>query len=189
MLLSLPALLGLGFFISEVLLAAKKRAARIKEANRADAGSLRLLWIVISCAVTAGVMLAVYGVGPRMANVLPYVSVGVTCFVLGTILRWRAIQHLGQFFTVDVAVSQDHRVVDDGPYRLVRHPSYTGLLMQFAGLALCLGNWLSLAVILLPIWFALLNRIRVEEQALHASLGEAYQRYSNGTKRLVPLIY
>lgn len=187
--MSIPTLLGLGFFLSEVLLAARKRAVRIGDGADADAGSLRVLWIVIALSITTGVILAAHGIGGRLPVWFPFVTVGITAFCLGTALRWWAILHLGRFFTVNVAVAEDHRVVDDGPYRFVRHPSYAGLLLQFGGLALCLGNWLSLAATLLPIWLALLNRIRVEERALHASLGEAYQNYSRSTKRLVPRLY
>jgi protein-S-isoprenylcysteine O-methyltransferase Ste14 len=58
-----------------------------------------------------------------------------------------AIVHLGRFFTVNVAIAANHRLIDTGPYRFVRHPSYTGALMAFLGLALCLANWVPLAVI------------------------------------------
>ena len=78
---------------------------------------------------------------------------------------------------------------DTGPYRWVRHPSYSGLLLQFVGFALSLNNLLCLVAILLPVCWALGYRIRVEEAALHGSLGDAYKKYTDRTKKLVPSVY
>ena len=100
--------------------------------------------------------------------------------------RWWAIVHLGRFFSVDVAILRDHQVVDTGPYRLVRHPSYTGLLLQCAGLALSLGMAFSVFLIVVPTFLVLFHRIRVEEKVLLANLGESYAAYTRRTKRLLP---
>ena len=94
--------------------------------------------------------------------------------------------HLGRFFSVDVAIAQDHQVVDTGPYRVVRHPSYTGLLLQCAGLGLALGTVLSLFLIVVPTFLVLFYRIQVEEKALLTNLGESYAAYIQRTKRLLP---
>ena len=110
-------------------------------------------------------------------------------FAAGLALRWYAILYLGRFFTVNVAISRDHRLIDTGPYRLIRHPSYTGALMAFLGLGVCIGNWASLAAMLIPTLLVFSWRIRVEEQALMAALGEPYRIYMQRTKRLVPAIY
>src|SRR3546814_15945860 len=86
-------------------------------------------------------------------------------------LRWWSIRVLARHFTVDVTIHPDHELVRRGPYRLLRHPSYTGLLMPFLGFALGLGNWLSLAA-MLPVALALLWRIQVEERVLAAAFGD-----------------
>src|SRR5262249_50419629 len=81
----------------------------------------------------------------------------------------------------------DQTVVQKGPYRLVRHPSYTGALLTVLGILLCQTNWLSLACFLLALpGFA--YRIRVEERALVTALGEPYRDYMRRTKRLVPSV-
>ena len=64
-----------------------------------------------------------------------FASAGVVLFVAGLILRWWAIIILGRFFTVDVTIEKDHELVERGPFRIVRHPSYTGVLLAFVGLA------------------------------------------------------
>ena len=186
---SISAFLGLGLLISEIALARLRRSSQTADSRRMDGNSLRVLWIVITTAITLGVWLAMAGIGSRLPFPGIWGWIGLTVFTVGTALRWWAIRHLGRFFTVDVAVAADHRVVDTGPYRWVRHPSYSGLLLQFAGVALALGNGLSLAVILLLVSAALLYRIQIEETALHSSLGAAYAVYTRRTKRLVPWLF
>jgi protein-S-isoprenylcysteine O-methyltransferase Ste14 len=96
---------------------------------------------------------------------------------------------LGRFFTVDVTIEKDHEQVERGPFRLVRHPSYTGVLLAFVGFALTLRNWGAILVVLLPIFVAFVRRMNVEENALTEALGNQYRDYIRRTKRLVPGIY
>ena len=182
-------LLGLGFLVSELWLASLRRSSAAAGSQAADAGSLSLLWRVIGCAIAAGVTLSAFGIGPHLPAGVPWGIVGAAVFIVGAVVRWWAIRHLGRFFTVDVAVTNGQRVVDDGPYRVVRHPSYTGLMLEFTGLALALGYWVGFAVVIVPILLALLHRIRVEESVLQAALGEPYAAYVRRTKRLVPFVY
>jgi protein-S-isoprenylcysteine O-methyltransferase len=90
---------------------------------------------------------------------------------------------------VAVAIAADHRLIDTGPYRFVRHPSYTGALMAFLGLALCLANWASRVVMVVPVFLVFLRRMQVEEGALLQALGDQYREYMNRTKRLIPAVY
>ena len=115
--------------------------------------------------------------------------VGVALLLLGLLLRWWSIIHLGRFFTVDVMIAADHRVIDSGPYRLIRHPSYTGILLIVAGVALCFGNLASALVLIVPNVALLIQRMRIEEAALSQGLGEPYRTYMSRTKRLIPGIY
>lgn len=113
-------------------------------------------------------------------------GVGVMLMLLGTGLRQWAIHTLGRFFTLEVRAAVNQRVVDVGPYRLVRHPSYTGALLAFAGIGLALGNWLSLVVSVFVPLLGFLRRIAVEERVLVEQLGEPYRRYAATRRRLVP---
>jgi protein-S-isoprenylcysteine O-methyltransferase len=185
---SIASVLGLIYALSELGLAFKKRA-KVEEMRDRDRGSLRLLWIVIVPSVTLAFNLPhlLPAAGMDAAPTLRYP--GIAVFVLGLTIRWYAIVHLGRFFTVNVAIATDHRVIDTGPYRFVRHPSYTGALMAFLGLALCLANWASLAVLMVPVFLVFLRRMRVEEAALLQAIGDQYRDYMNRTKRLVPAIY
>ncbi|HET6463935.1 MAG TPA: isoprenylcysteine carboxylmethyltransferase family protein, partial [Candidatus Krumholzibacteria bacterium] len=113
-------------------------------------------------------------------------TIALVLLVGGLALRWTSVMFLGRYFTVNVAVMKDHRVVDSGPYRYVRHPSYSGLLLAFLGLGLFFNNWLSLVIVIVPITMALVYRIRIEEAALGAAMGPEYSAYCARTKRLVP---
>jgi protein-S-isoprenylcysteine O-methyltransferase len=99
------------------------------------------------------------------------------------------VHTLGRFFTFKLTVQSDQRVVDSGPYRVVRHPSYSGVLLSGFGTAVALGNWVSLVVIVVPSVLALARRIQVEEGMLREGLGPDYDRYAASRKRLVPGVW
>ena len=95
---------------------------------------------------------------------------------------------MGRYFTVDVASEASQPVIDVGPYRLVRHPSYAGILLALFGFALTLGNWAGLFAMLVLPAAAFAYRIRVEEAARLSTLGESYARYMHRTWRLIPYL-
>ena len=180
------ALITILFFGSELALALVRRARRAEGTTRADRGSLRVLWIVITLAITAAVSTS----GHRAAR-LPFSPASTRAAALALLLgglgfRWWAVMTLGRFFTVDVATHDDHTLVDTGPFRFVRHPSYAGLLLAFLGFGVSLGNALSLLLLMAPIVLAFLYRMRVEEEALRRVLGAPYNAYCARTKRLIP---
>jgi len=113
-------------------------------------------------------------------------AVALVLFAGGLAVRWWAVITLGKFFTVDVATHDDHALVSTGPFRFVRHPSYTGLLLAFLGFGVSLGNAASLVVLMTPIVVAFVYRMRVEEEALRRTLGASYDAYCARTKRLIP---
>jgi len=116
-------------------------------------------------------------------------AVGFALLVGGFALRAWAILTLGRYFTPSVQIQQGQHVVQSGPYRYVRHPSYTGMLLALAGLGIALDDWLSLlALTLLPL-VGLLVRIRHEESVLLDALGEDYRDYASRTARLVPGVW
>lgn len=185
--LPIPALLGIAFGLSEVGLSILKRSR--DDSVDADESSLKTLWASILVAVGLGIGAHVLAPEAAMPASAACFWLGTLLFGLGIALRWYAIVYLGRFFTVNVAIHSGHEIVDKGPYKHIRHPSYTGALVAFLGLALSLANWLALAAIVLPVTLAFRNRIVVEETALASALGSPYRNYMARTKRLVPFLY
>jgi protein-S-isoprenylcysteine O-methyltransferase Ste14 len=113
---------------------------------------------------------------------------GIFLMFLGILVRQWAIAVLGRFFSLTVRVAEDHRVVEKGPYRLVRHPSYTGVLITFIGLGLAVQSWGALLVLLGVFSLSFGYRMRVEEKTLLSELGENYANYMKRTKRIIPYL-
>lgn len=158
-------------------------------ARTRDRGTLRLLLVAIYACVALAAWFDALDVArfpiPLRASTW---WLGIAMMAGGMALRWWAIHVLARHFTVDVSIRPDHELVRRGPYRLLRHPSYTGSLLTFFGFAACLGNWLSLAA-MLPVVLAFLWRIRVEEGVLSAAFPDRYRAYAHETKRLIPYVW
>jgi protein-S-isoprenylcysteine O-methyltransferase Ste14 len=120
----------------------------------------------------------------------PWVSYfGFVLFFSGLALNWIGIGTLKKQWSVAVVVSQDHQLVDTGVYRFIRHPIYTGVLLELLGFGVALANWLSILLILLPNIASLAYRIIVEEKVLERHFGDQYRDYEHRTKRLIPGIF
>jgi protein-S-isoprenylcysteine O-methyltransferase Ste14 len=115
--------------------------------------------------------------------------VGISFMLTGIPLRLYTMTLLGRYFTFDVAVQSGQQIIQAGPYRYVRHPSYTAALLTLTGFGLALGNWAGLLAALACLSLAYAYRIPVEETALLETLGESYERYRARTWRLVPFLY
>jgi protein-S-isoprenylcysteine O-methyltransferase Ste14 len=113
---------------------------------------------------------------------------GIALMWEGIAFRYYAMRVLGRYFTFDVAVHGGQTVVEVGPYRYIRHPSYTGAIVTLIGFGLTLGNWAGLLALLACGIVGYAYRIYVEESALVAALGEPYRSYMNRTQRLVPFV-
>ncbi len=158
-------------------------------AQRQDKGS----HAVLICAVTLGILL-----GMLLAFKVPAAAImsartflfwlGILLINAGVAFRLYAIHVLGASFTTTVAVAPEQTVIETGPYRLIRHPSYTGLLITLLGLGFSLTNWLSLLVLMGCTLIGLSYRIYVEEHVLQEHLGQRYQEYMRHTKRLIPFV-
>jgi len=182
-----PALC-LAWFASESWIVLRRRSG--DRLRSRDAGTLRLLAVCIGAALALAVWFDALGAA-RFATPLqaPLWWGGVALMAFGMLLRWWAVRVLAQQFTVDVTIRPGHALVRAGPYRWLRHPSYTGLLLTFAGFGLALGNWGSLLATTAPVVLALLWRIQVEEAVLREAFPAQYPAYARTTKRLIPFVW
>jgi protein-S-isoprenylcysteine O-methyltransferase Ste14 len=162
---------------------------RVREAvaGRGHRGQDRFTRLLI--AVSLGATIALVLLARAAAPALGARIAGVAVMWLGLALRAWAIVTLGRSFRTTVEVDADQAVVSSGPYKWVRHPSYTGLLLVLAGFGLAAGSWLSLAAGVLVPLPSIVWRIRVEETELSRVLGDAYANYAAGRARLVPRVW
>jgi protein-S-isoprenylcysteine O-methyltransferase Ste14 len=98
-----------------------------------------------------------------------------------------ARRHLGSYWSANVTIKDKHRLIRTGPYALVRHPIYTGLLTALVGTALVIGEWHALIAVSIAL-VAMIRKIRLEERWLGQHMGEEYRRYRAETRALVPLV-
>jgi protein-S-isoprenylcysteine O-methyltransferase Ste14 len=166
------------------------RSARDSAARKQDRGSLYAVIGSLLVGVVVAYVLASDWTGAAIPWLRPEVTIaGAVLIVLGAALRWWAILTLGRYFTVDVAVRSAQAVVRSGPYRFVRHPAYSGLLLIALGIGLALANWASVVAVLAVSLIGLLYRVRVEERALIAALGKPYADYMRHTRRFIPFVF
>ena len=185
-----PVVLISAIWVAAELMILVRRQPGKSDSQGADRGSFGVLMIVMWTAVGAGVWLGMSRVGRLpSAFFFPMHYVGATLIGAGLVVRWTAIRTLGRFFTVKVTLREGHRVIKDGLYRYLRHPSYTGALLSFIGLAVSFASWATLIVILVPVFAAMSYRIYVEEAALVAGLGDEYREYQRTTARLIPGVF
>lgn len=148
--------------------------------------------VLFRLVVGAGALLAGFLAKTTDATIRPATVAdwfGLVLFVGGIFLRFWSFRTLGRYFTFTVQTSSDQPVITDGPYRVLRHPSYAGLLLIVLSAGLLIGNWWSLLCLTVVTTGALVFRIRVEERALMQRVDDGYGSYAATHKRLVPFIW
>ena len=114
---------------------------------------------------------------------------GIFLMIIGIIVRQWAIFTLGRFFTLTVGIQKNQKVVDYGPYRFIRHPSYLGLLIVLLGIGVALQSWEGVLAIMVISGLAIGYRIHIEEKVMVLELGDDYVQYMKRTRRLIPYIF
>jgi protein-S-isoprenylcysteine O-methyltransferase Ste14 len=176
------------WFASEVIVAVGTRT-RGGKGNIRDRGSMLILWIVITTAITGCEWLSAVVTAPLFRGAPWLRMASFLVLLIGITIRWTAIFTLGKAFSANVAIREEQKLKQSGLYRFVRHPSYSGLLLILLAVGLQSRNWAGLLVLIVPTTAALIYRIHVEEAALSEAFGEQYAGYSKATWRLVPGLY
>jgi protein-S-isoprenylcysteine O-methyltransferase len=161
----------------------------IKSADSKDSGSLKVIlggmWVALLLAYPLAFVKAwVFPQGWQ----LPLFVIGMLMIVLGSLLRRYCWRTLGEYFTGDVKAQPDQPVITSGPYRWVRHPSYTAGMVMFIGIGLALGSWLSFALLTVATIATYSYRVAVEERVLLETIGEPYRSYMKERKRFIPYV-
>lgn len=114
---------------------------------------------------------------------------GLLLSVLGNAVYFWGYETLGRNFSLEVVIYRGHQLVERGPYKFIRHPMYTALILASVGLGLMAQSWVAVTIIAIVDTTAVWYRVRVEEKALIAEFGEQYRSYSKRVKRLIPYIF
>ena len=168
----------------------RRARTSVRAGESLDAGSCRVIMLGMQMACLVAFPLAwVQALRfPKRWDVAVFAS-GLALLAGGSLLRRHCWRMLGASFTGDVQARADQRIVGEGAYRLLRHPSYTAGILMNAGIAVALGSWAS-AVLLTVVSFAVYGyRIKVEERALSSIVGEPYREFMRTRKRLIPYVY
>jgi protein-S-isoprenylcysteine O-methyltransferase Ste14 len=153
-----------------------------------DKGSIWLLTISISMGYWLSFIAASTKLG-RIYHWNTFFVIGSLLVLIGLIIRVTSILKLRQQFTYTVTRIENHELVETGLYKIIRHPGYLGQLIIFMGTSVCLSNWLSILLMIIPVFLGYLNRINVEERFMVEQMGQKYLDYRKRTKRLIPGIY
>ena len=155
------------------------------EIKKKERGSGRLISMSVILSFIVAYFFALSGITLMPSWVF---FLGIIIMILGIIVRQWSIAVLGRFFSPTIGIQEGQKVVDRGPYRLVRHPSYTGILLILLGVGLAFQSLAAILVILLIFSVAYGHRMNEEEMVLATEFGEEYVDYTKRTKRLIPYI-
>ena len=183
-------LIILFFFVIEGRLRRGDRAKSF-DAGASDQGSTRRIGQAF--AVSAIALLVAVALDAFHVLSLPDTTavgwIGLGVMLVGIAMRIWAALVLGIFYTRTLITTGDQRIVQEGPYRLIRHPGYLGTILVWIGAALASSNWLTLVLIPVVTLWAYVYRIQSEEVMLAQTFGEPYAGYRRHTWRLLPPIY
>ena len=175
-------------FAPEFALTARARKSAAENPSK-DSGSLGLIMAGMGIGLLLSFPIAFVSAlrFPPSLNLAAF-GIGTGLLIGGSLLRRHCWRILGEYFTGDVQARADQPVIDRGAYRWVRHPSYTGGILMFAGIGIALANWASLAILVIVSVAVYSYRIAVEERALLQTIGEPYATYMRTRKRFIPFI-
>jgi protein-S-isoprenylcysteine O-methyltransferase len=177
-------------FLGMERLVRQGQEARSLEFGPSDHGSTRLLGIAFLVAVLTllvAPVLNAYQLG--MIGWTPAGWVGIGLMVGGIGLRLWSTRVLGRYYTRTLRTAEDQRVICHGPYKILRHPGYCGVLLMWGGAGLATLNWGTLTAVIVAMSGAYNYRIRCEEHMLCNALGQQYEAYMARTWKLVPFVY
>jgi len=155
--------------------------------SQQDTGTFRALVIGSPLALVAAIAASFL---PWLTIAWPDIAVvlGMALLIAGAVLRRLCFNALGKSFTGTVIVARDQTIVQHGPYRFIRHPSYTAAFLMFIGIGLALCSWISLAILFFAHCYLYGRRVAVEERALLDTLGAPYREYMLRTRRFIPFV-
>jgi protein-S-isoprenylcysteine O-methyltransferase Ste14 len=182
----LIGVLWAGWFIYWQIAARDVKAVRRRESRLSRAAHILPLLVaaaLLVCPEKSGGWVFT----PFMARTIVTYWIGVGLLAAGLSFSILARRYLGRNWSGTVTLKEDHELIRTGPYRWVRHPIYTGILLGFIGSAVALAEWRGLAAVAL-VTIAFLLKIRLEERWMIETFDDAYRRYRREVKALIPFV-
>lgn len=176
-------------WISAEIRLARRTRQNSQQILQSEQHSQRWLWLTLLSSIGVALGFKQWALLPIPLDYLPRQLLAMPLFLAGLGLRLWAVRHLGAFFTTDVTIQQQHRLIQSGPYRWLRHPAYTGLWLALLAAGLAMGDVLAGLCLTLPSFWALSVRIRIEEQMLQQHFQQDFQAYCKTRWRLLPGLY
>jgi protein-S-isoprenylcysteine O-methyltransferase Ste14 len=164
--------------------AAKNTAA----AKIAESSSSRGFHVFLANVAVLLEIAPIRGLGRFLPASSPALIVGLAVEIMGLFLAIWARRELGRNWSGEISIKVDHQLIRSGPYKLLRHPIYTGLLAMYVGSALVTGEWLAIIGVAMAL-FAYWRKIRLEEANLIVAFGAEYDAYRQETWALVPGLF
>jgi protein-S-isoprenylcysteine O-methyltransferase Ste14 len=166
-------------------------SVHVKAAARRESVASRLLHVVPLLLAAILLWLPRLRVGVLDERFVPFAAwpfwTGAALTLVGLLFTVWARVHLGSNWSGIVTVKEGHELITSGPYGIVRHPIYTGLLLAFIGSAIARGEWRGVLAVALVVG-ALSRKLRLEERWMREQFGNAYQAYSQRVAALVPFL-
>ena len=182
------ACVGLAVWLGYEVLFRKRSdpQTRSLSGTRTDRGSTRILFLsfLVSALIVAAASISSIGQLPPVWR-----WIGDAAVAIGLLVRGWGMAALGRQYTRTVREIDEHQLVTNGPYAVVRHPGYAGSILVWSGFALAVGGWIAWLAVTALLSAAYAYRIHTEEEMLSDVFGERFQAYRRRTHRLVPFLY
>ena len=159
--------------------------------NISKSGDKRSIWFII-ISISLGYWLSFIAASTKIGRIYhwnTFFAIGSILVIIGLIIRVTSILALKNQFTYTVTNIDNHKLIETGLYKSIRHPGYLGQLIIFLGISTSLSNWLSVLLMIVPVFLGYCYRIFVEEKFMVEQMGQIYLDYRKRTKKLIPMIY
>jgi protein-S-isoprenylcysteine O-methyltransferase Ste14 len=166
---------------------------RVKTTSRRESTYSRLSYVIPTLLAAAVLFWPSFPFPPLDKRFLPssewlvWGAIGAALNVIGLLFACWARVYLGRNWSGTVTLKENHELIMTGPYGIVRHPIYTGLLTAFIGVAIARAEWRSILGVVIISW-AFWRKLRIEERWMREQFGDAYETYSRRVSALVPFI-
>jgi len=167
------------------------QVGRNQENRKSDAPNSKLDLILIQIFSLAIVIFAPFSDGRsigilQVENIVRYI--GLFIAIPGFVLMQAGEKYLAKQFSIEVTLQKDHKLIQSGPYKVIRHPRYLGILIFFTGISLTFRSLLGIFIVL-ALAGVLIWRVFAEEKMMHEEFGKEWEEYQSKTWRLIPYLF